>query len=420
MNQLAVPPKTHPTLMFIDDEADTLTSLKRLFQPIGYNVLTAASGSEGLALMEKEPVDLVISDMRMPQMSGAEVLEQVRMRWPEVVRILLTGYADLDSTIAAINRGEIYRYISKPWNDDDITLIVRDALRQLTTQLENDTQHTTQLLELNKQLSQAQSHLLQSEKMASVGLLAAGVAHEINNPIGYVNSNLSTLEKYLANIFALLTRYEQAEALMQGHELEELRQFKNKIDLAYLRDDTKSLLAESQQGLERVKEIVLDLKEFSHTGAKEQWAWADIQQGLESTLSIVSNELKYKCEVKKEYATLPQIYCLPSQLNQVFMNLLVNAAQAIEERGVVTLRTGQENDQVWVEVADTGKGIPEEDMPHLFDPFFTTKPVGVGTGLGLSVSYSIVQKHHGRIEVKSEVGKGTAFRVWLPVEHPAH
>ena len=199
---------------------------------------------------------------------------------------------------------------------------------------------------------------------------------------------------------------------------EELRQLKKKIDLAYLRNDTKALLAESQHGLERVKRIALDLKGFSHTGAKDEWAWADIHQGLDSTLSTVWNELKNKCEVEKEYATLPQIYCLPSQLNQVFMNLLVNASQAIEEYGVVFLRTGQENDQVWVEIADTGKGIPAENMPHLFDAFFTTKPVGVGTGLGLSVSYTIVQKHHGRIEVKSEVGKGTAFRVWLPVKKP--
>ena len=291
--------------------------------------------------------------------------------------------------------------------------------KQLHARLEKIASLNVQLMAANKQLAQVHGQLLQSEKMASIGLLAAGVAHEINNPIGYVNSNLGTLEKYLADIFALMNKYEQAETLMDchDHELEELRRFKQKIDLAYLRKDTKALLAESQQGLERVKKIVIDLKDFSRTGAAEEWAWADIQQGLESTLNVVWNELKYKCEVEKEYATLPQIYCMPSQLNQVFMNLLVNAAQAIEEYGIITIRTGQENDQVWVEVADTGKGVAAEDLPHLFDPFFTTKPAGQGTGLGLSVSYSIVEKHHGRIEVKSEIGKGTAFRVWLPVEH---
>ncbi|MFA7281195.1 MAG: ATP-binding protein, partial [Sterolibacterium sp.] len=172
---------------------------------------------------------------------------------------------------------------------------------------------------------------------------------------------------------------------------------------------------ESREGLMRVKKIVLDLKDFSRTGGEEEWKWADVQHGLESTLSVVWNELKYKCEVIKEYGQLPPILCLPTQLNQVFMNLLVNAAQAIETHGIVTIRTGQEEDQVWVEVADSGKGIAPENLAHLFDPFFTTKPVGQGTGLGLAVSYSIIEKHHGRIEVHSELGKGATFRVWLPV-----
>ncbi|MDP2805732.1 MAG: ATP-binding protein [Gallionellaceae bacterium] len=170
----------------------------------------------------------------------------------------------------------------------------------------------------------------------------------------------------------------------------------------------------------RVKKIILDLKEFSHTDSEDQWVWADVHQGLDSTLNVVWNELKYKCEVLKEYGVLPKIYCLPSQINQVFMNLLVNAAQAIEVHGKITLRTGQEGEKIWVEVSDEGNGIPAENIPRLFDPFFTTKPVGKGTGLGLSVSYKIIEKHHGKIEVHSEVGKGTTFRVILPVQQPAN
>ncbi|MBS4099539.1 MAG: PAS domain S-box protein [Sulfuricella sp.] len=281
-------------------------------------------------------------------------------------------------------------------------------------------QINAQLLEANQQLESTRSQLLQSEKMASIGQLAAGVAHEINNPVGYVYSNLGTLEKYLTDIFAMLDKYEKAETLMNchGEEIESIREFKGEIDLTFLKDDIKSLLNESREGLTRVKKIVLDLKDFSHSGADEEWKWADLQQGLESTLNIVWNELKYKCEVNKEFGELPPIYCLPSQLNQVFMNLLVNAAQAIEEHGIVALRTGREGERVWVEVADTGKGIPPENLKRIFDPFFTTKPVGKGTGLGLSLSYNIVAKHHGSIEVRSEVGKGTAFRVWLPVKQP--
>ena len=291
---------------------------------------------------------------------------------------------------------------------------------QLVAQYEHVERINAQLLEANQQLKQAQGQLMQSEKMAAIGLLAAGVAHEINNPIGYVNSNLGTLEKYLADIFVALDKYEAAETLLDTNNptIEDLLQFKKKADLKYIREDTKSLLAESHQGLERVKKIILDLKEFSHADSDDQWMWADIHHGLDSTLNVVWNELKYKCEVIKEYGTLPKIYQLPSELNQVFMNLLVNAAQAIEVRGTITLRTGQEGDRIWVEVSDTGKGIPAKDFPRLFDPFFTTKPVGKGTGLGLSVSYKIVEKHHGKIEVHSEVGKGSTFRVWLPVQQP--
>ncbi|MDH4284272.1 MAG: ATP-binding protein, partial [Gallionellaceae bacterium] len=160
------------------------------------------------------------------------------------------------------------------------------------------------------------------------------------------------------------------------------------------------------------------LKDFSHVDAGEEWHYSDLRKGLDSTLNIVHNEIKYKADVVKEYGELPEVECLSSQLNQVFMNLLVNATHAIEERGTITIRTGQQGEEVWMEVADTGKGIKPEHLTKIFDPFFTTKPVGKGTGLGLSLSYSIVQKHHGRIEVESEVGKGTTFRVWLPVKQP--
>ncbi len=289
---------------------------------------------------------------------------------------------------------------------------------QLVAQYEHVSGINAQLIESNKRLEQVQLQLLQSEKMAAIGLLAAGVAHEINNPIGYVGSNLGTLEKYLADIFLVLDKYAEVEAALgEGHPLQDqLRQVKEQTRLGFVREDTKSLIAESHQGLERVKEIILDLRDFSHSESEDQWLWSDVHKGMESTLNILRNELKYRCEVVREYGTLPKIHCLPSQLNQVFMNLLVNAAQAIEGHGKITIRTGQEGDHVWIEVSDTGVGIPPENIPRLFDPFFTTKPVGKGTGLGLAVSFKIVEKHHGRIEVRSEVGQGATFRVILPVQ----
>ena len=270
---------------------------------------------------------------------------------------------------------------------------------------------------VNNKLEDAQNQLLQSEKMASIGQLAAGVAHEINNPVGYINSNLGTLQKYLRDLFDMLAAYEQAEPLLAGHAeaLRDIVALKNKLDLGFLKEDVFALMNESQEGISRVKKIVQDLKDFSHVDEAE-WQWADIRKGIDSTLNIVWNEIKYKAEVIKVYEDLPEVECLPSQLNQVFMNLLVNAAHAIEDKGIIFIRSGIEGDWVWVEIADSGKGIPPENLNRIFDPFFTTKPVGKGTGLGLSLSYSIIQKHHGRIAVSSEVGVGTVFRVYLPVK----
>jgi signal transduction histidine kinase len=171
------------------------------------------------------------------------------------------------------------------------------------------------------------------------------------------------------------------------------------------------------EGLRRVRDIVQALKDFSHVDEAE-WQVADLHHGLDSTLNIVSNEIKYKAQVVKEYGLLPEINCLASQLNQVFMNLLINAGHAIKEQGTIRIRTGAENGWVWVEIADTGVGIAPEHLNRIFEPFFTTKPVGTGTGLGLSLSYGIVNKHGGRIDVASELGRGTRFTVRLPVKQP--
>jgi PAS domain S-box-containing protein len=298
---------------------------------------------------------------------------------------------------------------------DFLLAVVEDISGRKYDQEEMDRQ-LRDLVALNLKLEDAHMQLLQSEKLASIGQLAAGVAHEINNPVGYVFSNIGSLEKYLQDFCAMLDAYQQAEPALSETARATVQQLRAELDLDFLRQDVIALLAETREGINRVRKIVQDLKDFSHVGAEDDWQWLDLHDGLDSTLNIVWNELKYKTTFNKEYGQLPRIHGLPSQLNQVFMNLLVNAAHAIEKQGVVTLRTGQQNDEVWVEVQDTGCGIPPDNLKRIFDPFFTTKEVGKGTGLGLSVSYSIVQKHHGRIEVRSEVGKGTVFRVWLPVE----
>ncbi|MBI4984507.1 MAG: histidine kinase, partial [Rhodocyclales bacterium] len=278
-------------------------------------------------------------------------------------------------------------------------------------------ERTRDLTALLKKMEDAQNQILQSEKMAAIGQLAAGVAHEINNPIGFVNSNLGTLKNYVEQLLGLIDIYDQtvAKAPIQAPQLAAAKQ---EVDLDFLRSDIVALLAESREGLERVKKIVQDLKDFSHVDEAELQE-ADINAGLDSTLNVVWNELKYKTEIVKQYGQLPPVRCIPGQLNQVFMNLLINAAQAIEQHGTITLRSGIKGKEIWVEVADTGRGMTPEVLHRVFEPFFTTKPVGKGTGLGLSLSYDIiVKKHGGRFEVDSAPGKGSTFRIWLPIGAP--
>ncbi len=312
----------------------------------------------------------------------------------------------------------IVRDITDRKRDEDELERYRSRLEQLVEQRTGELQHAVaELRDTNLKLEQAHNQLLQTEKMASIGQLAAGVAHEINNPIGFVNSNLGSLGGYFRDLLQMIDAYQLHEdALAQFPErLQAIQVVKTRIDLDYVREDVGALLAESADGMLRVKKIVQDLKDFSHVGAAE-WQWANIHAGIDSTLNIANNEIKYRATVAKEYGNLPDIECLPLELNQVFMNMLVNAAQAIESFGQITIRTGLEGAHIWIEFRDNGPGIAPENITRIYDPFFTTKPIGKGTGLGLSLSYGIVQKHQGRIEVDSVLGQGTCFKIWLPLK----
>jgi PAS domain S-box-containing protein len=266
-----------------------------------------------------------------------------------------------------------------------------------------------------------ESQLLQSEKMASIGQLAAGVAHEINNPMGFIYSNLGTLSGYIEDLSQLLKKYETLEQSVQEGKLDiassnlsALSAEKERIDLAYLMDDIGDLITESLDGADRVRKIVLNLKEFSHVGRAEKMP-SDLNAGLESTLNIVRNELKYKTTIEKELGDIPLVPCFMQEINQVFMNLLVNAGQAIADQGTIHIRTYREDDWICAQVIDSGKGMSTEVQKRIFEPFFTTKRVGEGTGLGLSMAYQIiVEKHGGQLLVESTEGQGTTFTVMLP------
>ena len=253
------------------------------------------------------------------------------------------------------------------------------------------------------ELHQSREQLVQADKMAAIGTLSAGVAHEINNPVGFINSNLNTMGKYLKKIRCHLDGNTQLDA--EGQE-----------SFTEMLDDFADAIEESVDGTDRVKKIVADLKSFSRVD-KAQTESYNLIEGLETTLNIVWNELKYKCTVEKNYGDIPDLYCIPNQLNQVFMNLLVNAGHAIQgDSGRITITTRADDQNIYISISDTGVGIPPENVKRIFEPFYTTKEVGKGTGLGLSMAYDIVKKHSGLIDVVSEVGKGTEFTLTLPLK----
>ncbi|HJR27441.1 MAG TPA: ATP-binding protein [Pseudomonas sp.] len=403
---------------------------------------SAYGGQEGLgkliqALQENRPYALAFVDMRMPEgWDGAQTIEHLWQEDPNLQVVVCTAYSDYswDELLDRLQAHDRLLILKKPFDNIEVqqmanTLLTKwDMTERASIQMSHlehlVAQRTTEFKQASEALQreiderkQLESQLVQSEKLASLGQLAAGVAHEINNPIGFISSNLGALDGYFKQLQAMLDAYREAEAAITSSEvLERLGQLREQVELEFLREDIPLLIKESKDGINRVGQIVKDLKDFSRVDSNQEWQWTNLQQGIESTLNIVANELKYKADVVKEYQNLPDIECLPSQINQVIMNLIVNASQAMgPKRGTITLRTGLEGETVSIEVADTGSGIEPECLQKIFDPFYTTKPVGQGTGLGLSLSYGIVKKHRGDISVRSEVGVGTTFRVELPV-----
>jgi len=268
----------------------------------------------------------------------------------------------------------------------------------------------------HSELKKAQSQILQQEKMASVGRLAAGIAHEINNPMGFITSNLKTFDKFINRLNEFILYQSKTILRLNANKpLPELEEARSRLKIDYILDDTGQLLKESFDGAERVKKIVQDLKNFSQVDAAEYLA-ADINAGLEDTLTVLSNELEKKAPLKRQLGEVPLTICNPGQLNQVFFNVLTNAIQAIDKKGEIIVRTWHDKGFIHIAVSDTGCGIPPDNIKSIFEPFFTTKAVGQGQGLGLSVAYDIVKKHDGDMTVQSEVGKGTTFIVKIPVK----
>lgn len=285
------------------------------------------------------------------------------------------------------------------------TLLENKQLKQMLLELKDTRKHET---------------IVQGSKMASIGQLAAGVAHEINNPIAFVFGNTTMLKKYFNKIKSILGNFhrildmidDSMEAKIYSEKIK-LENIIEEFDYKFIMADIEDLINESLEGMSRVTEIVSDLKTFTRAG-ESNIQEADINQCLQSTLKLIGGDIKYKCKVNSEYGNIPKLRCYASQLNQVFMNLLINAVQAVDKNGEISIKTSVLADNIVIKISDNGKGIAPENIGKLCDPFFTTKPVGSGTGLGLSISYNIIKKHGGTINFKSKPDKGTIVTIKLP------
>jgi|WetSurMetagenome_2_1015567.scaffolds.fasta_scaffold09229_3 two-component system, NtrC family, sensor kinase len=399
-------------ILIADDDPITRKILSNIIKATGHEVVCAENGMEAWELLRAKKTRILISDWMMPELDGPDLCRKIRgADWPYYVYIiLLTSRDQKNDAIKGLEAGAD-DYMIKPVHHDEIIARIRSGQR---------------IVQLEENYRKMHAQLLQSDKMASIGQLAAGVAHEINNPTGFISSNLVTLNDYQKDLTSVIEQYRELVGEVRGikrdinpglqldKKINQILELEEKIDIDFLLDDVPKLVSESIEGTKRIKQIVLDLKDFAHPGENEL-KYSDINKNLDSTLNVVWNEIKYKAVVNKDYGELPLIKCYPQQLNQVFMNILVNAAQSIRKDGMIKIATLAENGHVRVTISDTGCGIPAENIPKVFDPFFTTKEVGKGTGLGLNVAYKIIKKHNGSIIVESKVGEGTVFTISVPV-----
>jgi len=280
-------------------------------------------------------------------------------------------------------------------------------------------ERNTELERTLEELKQMQSQLIVTEKLASIGQLTAGVAHEINNPLGFVSSNLNRFEEYFYDLYDVYKKWAELREILRSiaeftTAIDNIEKFEKKVDVEYIYNDFSHLMQNSKTGIQRIKSIVESLRGFSYLGSASV-SLANINQAIDETIVMVWNELKYKAIIEKDYSEIPEIVCNIGEIKQVFVILLINASHAIESNGIINIKTYNDNKYIYVEISDNGIGIPEENLHKIFDPFFTTKPVGKGSGLGLWISATIISKHNGEISVKSQKGVGTTFLIKLPI-----
>ena len=422
-------------ILVVDDEKFNLNMAKILIEANidGCEVLLCNSPDRVQEMMSGHEVGVVLLDIVMPGTDGIAILKWIRSRqeYNDIQVIMFTGMSDQESFRNCFELGAD-DFISKPLNATEFIARMRSAIRArknidaLNASCRKTAEQFNELQEITKELKETQSYLLQKEKMAGIGQLAAGVAHEINNPLGYVASNIKMLQKYIDqynDYIALCKTMATGAAKLSTEENVECTALTAKEKkMKFLRDDIVEIFRDVNDGLVRITKIVEGLRVFSRIDSQQSFESYDLNEGIRSILMIAGHEIKFKARVESHFADLPAIEAVGGEINQVLLNVIVNAAQAISSQqkeipGVIVISTWRKDDSICCSVQDDGIGIAEEDLKSIFNPFFTTKPIGQGTGLGLGISYDIiVNHHHGDIKAESTIGVGTKFTIQLPVK----
>lgn len=410
-------------ILIVDDE-EAIRSLFAAALSERYECVTAADAQEAISRLAEQQFALVITDVQMPGLSGVELLRKIVSDFPDVAVIMVSGIDRAQRVIDMLRLGALDCLI-KPCELDVLQLSAERALERRTL-LRDGKRYKQDLESRNAKLAaqqmelvRLQAQLVHSEKMASIGQLAGGVAHELNNPAGFIFSNMESLGRYASGLNQLLSAYDRAP--LPPEIATQVNAVKHEISYEHLQSDLGYIIADCQEGARRIRDIVLNLRTFSRLDEAEVKK-VDIHAGIDATIRLLpqyygSNTIT----LRRDYSELPLVNCFAGQLNQVWMNLLTNAAQAIGDGpGKVRIETSLNDGMVAVRISDTGRGISPDDLEKIFDPFFTTKPVGEGTGLGLSITYGIIVSHGGSIKAESTPGKGTTFTTMIPLDPPRH
>jgi len=433
--------KNVETILVIDDSPTNLEILHDVLGGAGFEVLVEMDGISGIEQVESNPPDLILLDVMMPKMDGFETCRRLQANplTKHIPIIFITALTEAEEKVKGLQLGAV-DYITKPFEQNEVLARINLHLKlcKLNSELDKQKQEleirvkerTIELSQALEELKQTQLQLVQTEKISSLGQLVAGVAHEVNNPIGFISTNLHYANQYIEDLLRLVQLF-QKSCSNPGAEVEEQIEI---MDLQHIQKDLPKLMSSMKLGTDTIKGIMQSLRNFSRTDGENK-KFVDIHEGIEATLMILQHRLKAypkrpAIKVIKNYSILPKIKCYPGQLNQVFMNLLANAIDVLEESMIdsqnlssdnmitnpqIHIATSIDKHQVTIKIADNGKGMPESIRSDIFQAFFTTKPEGKGTGLGLSISYQIITENHGgNLECISSPGKGTEFLIQIP------